>query len=53
MTHHYDVEAIRKLFPAVEKMTYLDSGFQTPMSRPVRDALETFIVDFRRELTRD
>lgn len=43
MTHHYDVEAIRKLFPAVEKMTYLDSGFQTPMSRPVRDALETFI----------
>lgn len=43
MTHHYDVEAIRTLFPAVEKMTYLDSGFQTPMSRPVRDALETFI----------
>lgn len=43
MTHHYDVEAIRTLFPVVEKMTYLDSGFQTPMSRPVRDALETFI----------
>lgn len=43
MKHHYDVEAIRTLFPAVEKMTYLDSGFQTPMSRPVRDALETFI----------
>jgi len=24
-------------------MTYLDSGFQTPMSKPVKDALETFI----------
>lgn len=45
MTQHYDVVAIRKLFPAVEKITYLDSGFQTPMSRPVRDALETFIKE--------
>lgn len=43
MTRHYDVEAVRKLFPAAEKMTYLDSGFQTPMSAPVRRALETFI----------
>ncbi|AVH45426.1 aminotransferase class V-fold PLP-dependent enzyme [Agrobacterium tumefaciens] len=45
MTHYYDVEAVRKLFPAVEKMTYLDSGFQTPMSQPVRDALQTFIKE--------
>lgn len=43
MTQYYDVQAVRKLFPAVEKMTYLDSGFQTPMSKPVKDALETFI----------
>ncbi|HEY9215318.1 MAG TPA: aminotransferase class V-fold PLP-dependent enzyme [Ancylobacter sp.] len=43
MTKHYDVEAVRKLFPAARKMTYLDSGFQTPMSAPVRQALETFI----------
>jgi len=45
MTQHYDVRAIRKLFPAVEKMTYLDSGFQTPMSKPVKEALETFIKE--------
>lgn len=45
MTQHYDVQAVRKLFPAVEKMTYLDSGFQTPMSKPVKDALETFITE--------
>jgi len=45
MTRYYDVQAVRKLFPAVEKMTYLDSGFQTPMSKPVKDALETFIKE--------
>lgn len=45
MTQYYDVQAVRKLFPAVEKMTYLDSGFQTPMSKPVKDALETFIKE--------
>ncbi|RFB90693.1 aminotransferase [Rhizobium leguminosarum bv. trifolii] len=45
MTQYYDVQAVRKLFPAVEKMTYLDSGFQTPMSKPVKDALETFISE--------
>ncbi|MER8956959.1 aminotransferase class V-fold PLP-dependent enzyme [Mesorhizobium sp. M0833] len=43
MTQYYNVEAVRKLFPVVEKMTYLDSGFQTPLSKPVKDALETFI----------
>lgn len=43
MTQYYDVQAVRKLFPAVEKITYLDSGFQTPMSSPVKDAFETFI----------
>lgn len=43
MAQHYDVQAVRKLFPAAEKMIYLDSGFQTPMSAPVKDALETFI----------
>ncbi|BCH05235.1 aminotransferase (plasmid) [Mesorhizobium sp. 131-2-5] len=43
MKQYYDVEAVRKLFPAVEKMTYLDSGFQTPMSTPVKRALEAFV----------
>ncbi len=45
MTQYYDVQAVRKLFPAVESLTYLDSGFQTPMSKPVKDALETFIKE--------
>ncbi|RWQ13513.1 aminotransferase class V-fold PLP-dependent enzyme [Mesorhizobium sp.] len=45
MTQYYDVEAVRKLFPVVEKMTYLDSGFQTPMSTPVKHAFETFIQE--------
>lgn len=43
MTKYFDVQAIRKLFPAVEKLVYLDSGFQTPLSLPVKEALETFI----------
>ncbi|MER8454227.1 aminotransferase class V-fold PLP-dependent enzyme [Mesorhizobium sp. M1428] len=45
MTQYYDVEAVRKLFPVVEKMTYLDSGFQTPMSTPVKQAFEAFIKE--------
>ncbi|MES0033407.1 aminotransferase class V-fold PLP-dependent enzyme, partial [Mesorhizobium sp. M0040] len=45
MTQYYDVEAVRKLFPVVEKMTYLDSGFQTPMSTPVKHAFEAFIKE--------
>ncbi|MER8911903.1 hypothetical protein NKH99_30475 [Mesorhizobium sp. M0854] len=48
MKQHYDVEAVRKLFPVVEKMTYLDSGFQTRMSTPVKHALEAFV--FKRKL---
>ncbi|UIJ82326.1 aminotransferase class V-fold PLP-dependent enzyme [Rhizobium leguminosarum] len=43
MKQHYDVAAVRKLFPAVEKMTYLDSGFQTPMCAAVKRALEAFL----------
>lgn len=39
----YDVTEIRKLFPAAERMIYLDSGFQSPLSVPVKDRLEAFI----------
>lgn len=39
----YDVDAIRRQFPAASRMTYLDSGFQTPMCEPVREKLEEFI----------
>jgi selenocysteine lyase/cysteine desulfurase len=40
---HYDVAAVRKEFPAAENMVYLDSGFQTPLCRPVKDAYEQFL----------
>lgn len=40
----YDVPEIRKLFPAVDKMTYLDAGFQSPLSVPVKERFEAFIA---------
>ncbi|RZN05452.1 aminotransferase [Bradyrhizobium genosp. SA-3] len=43
MSCHYDVDAVRKEFPAVERMVYLDSGFQTPLARPVKAAMELFL----------
>lgn len=43
MSRHYDVAAVRKEFPAVERMVYLDSGFQTPLARPVKAAIELFL----------
>lgn len=43
MARHYDVDAVRKEFPAVERMTYLDSGFQTPLARPVKAAIDLFL----------
>ena len=43
MAQHYDVAAVRKEFPAAENMVYLDSGFQTPLCRPVKEAYERFL----------
>jgi hypothetical protein len=43
MIQHYDVAAVRKAFPAAEHVVYLDSGFQTPLSRPVKEAYERFL----------
>jgi len=43
MSRHYDVEAVRKEFPAAERMLYLDSGFQAPLARPVMAAIESFL----------
>lgn len=40
----YDVAATRRLFPAVERMTYLDAGFQSPLCLPVKEQLEKFIA---------
>ncbi|RWL81981.1 MAG: aminotransferase class V-fold PLP-dependent enzyme [Mesorhizobium sp.] len=45
MMKYYDVAMVRKLFPVIEKMTYLDSGFQAPMSTPVKLAFERFIQE--------
>jgi selenocysteine lyase/cysteine desulfurase len=43
MSRHYDVNAVRKEFPAADRMVYLDSGFQTPLARPVKAAIERFL----------
>jgi selenocysteine lyase/cysteine desulfurase len=45
MSRHYDVDAVRKEFPAVERITYLDSGFQTPLARPVKAAIDLFLSE--------
>lgn len=45
MSGHYDVDAVRKEFPAAERMTYLDSGFQTPLARPVKAAIDRFLSE--------
>ncbi|WP_082905559.1 aminotransferase class V-fold PLP-dependent enzyme [Bradyrhizobium centrolobii] len=43
MSAHYDVDAVRKEFPAAERMIYLDSGFQAPLARPVKAAIDLFL----------
>lgn len=43
MSQYYDVAAVRQAFPAAEHVVYLDSGFQTPLSRPVKEAYERFL----------
>lgn len=42
MSAAYDVEAIRNEFPAARNMLYLDSAFQTPLAKSVRDRLFAF-----------
>ena len=43
MSRHYDVNAVRREFPATDRMVYLDSGFQAPLARPVKAAIELFL----------
>jgi selenocysteine lyase/cysteine desulfurase len=43
MSRHYNVQAVRKEFPAADRMVYLDSGFQAPLARPVKAAIELFL----------
>ncbi len=42
MADHFDVNAVRGLFPVTTRMLYLDSAHQTPLATPVRDALLEF-----------
>lgn len=42
---YFDVASVRKEFPAVERMIYLDSGFQTPLCRLVKAAFERFLKE--------
>jgi cysteine desulfurase / selenocysteine lyase len=37
--------SIRDLFPVTKRQLYLDSGHQTPLSGPVRDALVSFLTE--------
>lgn len=43
MSSAFDVATVRREFPAASRMTYLDSGFQTPLARPVKAAFEAFL----------
>jgi selenocysteine lyase/cysteine desulfurase len=43
MPQQFDASAIRREFPAASRMIYLDSGFQAPLSRPVKEAFEDFL----------
>ncbi|UWU95282.1 aminotransferase class V-fold PLP-dependent enzyme [Bradyrhizobium sp. CB1015] len=45
MSGHYDVDAVRKEFPAAQRITYLDAGFQTPLARPVKAAIDRFLSE--------
>jgi cysteine desulfurase / selenocysteine lyase len=42
MKQRFDVTAVRSEFPVAERMLYLDSAHQTPLSAPVRAALASF-----------
>jgi selenocysteine lyase/cysteine desulfurase len=45
MSQPYDVAALRREFPVVENLLYLDSGFQSPLCRKVRAAFERFLSE--------
>lgn len=40
-----DIESIRRDFPVIRRMLYLDSAHQTPMASCVRDALAEFLSE--------
>ena len=40
MAEHFDVAAVRREFPVVQRMLYLDAAHQTPLASSVHAALE-------------
>ncbi|MGA0598419.1 aminotransferase class V-fold PLP-dependent enzyme [Enterovirga sp. CN4-39] len=42
MSRHYDVAAVRREFPVVDRMLYLDSAHQTPLATSIKQALIRF-----------
>lgn len=45
MISNEQLAAVRRQFPVTERMLYLDSAHQTPLSLSVRDALAAFLVE--------
>lgn len=45
MKQDLDVEALRREFPVVQRLVYLDSAHQTPMANCVRAALAEFLAE--------
>ena len=45
MTPGYDVAAVRRLFPAAERVLYLDAAHQAPLARPVHQAFTAFLEE--------
>jgi selenocysteine lyase/cysteine desulfurase len=45
MQSGFDVAAVRREFPVVQRMLYLDSAHQTPLASSVRAALENFYTE--------
>lgn len=42
MAEHFDVAAVRREFPVIQRMLYLDAAHQTPLASSVHAALESF-----------
>lgn len=45
MAEHFDVDAVRREFPVVARMLYLDAAHQTPLASSVHAALERFFKE--------
>jgi selenocysteine lyase/cysteine desulfurase len=44
-----DIERIRAEFPIVERLIYLDSAYGNPLANSVREAMESYLMDYQRD----